>query len=59
MMQFGEMMDLLSEVKEKFPTLTWDVNSNGVLVIKAETYVGIENHDLTKQARQMFEPSEW
>lgn len=54
---FGEIMSMLAALNDKTNgQMEWSIDSNGNLNIKA--YVGIENHDLYKQAREMFAPNE-
>ena len=53
---FGEIMTILASISEKCPDMEWRITSDGLL--KIDAYVGIENHDLYKQAREMFAPAE-
>lgn len=56
MPKFGQIIEALSALNETLPEMEWRITSDGLL--KVDAYVGIENHDLYKQAMEMFAPSE-
>ena len=53
---FVEMMNAMIAMQRCFPDMDWRVDSDGIL--KVDAYVGIANHDLYKQAVQMFATGE-
>lgn len=54
---FGQIMSMLAQVNETSNgQMEWRITSDGML--KIDAYVGIENADLYKQARQMFAPAD-
>lgn len=52
---FLVMFRALIDLQDKIGDVTWDVSSDGILIVRA--YVGIENYDLVRQGRQMFAPA--
>lgn len=52
MLTFSEIMSMLAEVNEKCSEMEWRITSDGVL--KIDAYVGFDNYDLYRQAREMF-----